>query len=216
MANTTEIVFIVDRSGSMHGQEADIIGGFNSMLNKQKSESYDALITTVLFHQQLFTLHDRIALRKVPPLTSSDYCVGGCTALLDAIGSTISHIRTIHKYARPEDRPSKTLFIIMTDGFENSSHKYTHHQIKDMIHRQKTDCGWEFLFIGADIDAFAAADNIGINYSRTVQFSKADNSYIGCLSAVGDVMCQVSEAPEKLQDEDWDCLLKIFHKKMKK
>ena len=166
----TEIVFILDRSGSMSGLEADTIGGFNSLLQKQKKEEGEAIVSTVLFDDKQEVLHDRKNLQDISPLTEDDYYVRGCTALLDAIGGAIHHIGNVHKYARAEDRPEKTLFIITTDGMENSSHRYTYEKVKHMIQRQKEKFGWEFLFLGANIDAAAEAERFGIQKERAVDY----------------------------------------------
>ena len=148
----TEIVFILDRSGSMSGLEADTIGGFNSLITKQKKEEGEAIVSTVLFDDECQVLHDRKKLEQIEPLTDKDYYVRGCTALLDAVGGAIHHVGNVHKYAREEDRPEKTLFIITTDGQENSSRRYTYEKVKHMVERQKEKFGWEFLFLGANID----------------------------------------------------------------
>lgn len=161
-ANLTELVFILDRSGSMAGLEQDTIGGFNSMLKKQKEEPGTALVSTVLFDDKREVLHDRCNISKISPLTSKDYYVRGCTALLDAVGYAIHHIGNIHKYARKEDIPQKTLFVIITDGMENASRTYASDRVKTMIERQKAKYGWEFIFIGANIDAVETAGSIGI------------------------------------------------------
>lgn len=216
MSNTIEVVFILDRSGSMARQESDVIGGFNAMIEKQREKGYPALVTTVLFNNRIHSLHDRIPLEKVPPMTCADYCVGGSTALLDAMGETIRHIQNIHKYARLEDRPAKVLFVIMTDGLENASRQFNNGQIKRMVKEQEEDAGWEFLFVGADIDAFTAADDVGIRHSRAVQMSKAEDSYSGCFEGVGHVMYCVADNDEKLEDDDWDKLLKVFDTKKKR
>ena len=212
MSNIMEVVFIIDRSGSMSGQESDIIGGFNAMLSRQSKEDYQALITTVLFDTQVARIHDRVPLAQVPTLTEKDYEVGGCTALLDAIGSNIDHIKMVHHYARPEDRPAKTLFVIMTDGLENASHHFSGAQIRSLIQEQET-AGWEFMFIGADIDVFASADDVGIKRSHAFEMFKAIDRFDGCLDAVGDVMHRVASSPEPLTDQGWDELVKIFNKK---
>ena len=168
--NLTEIVFILDRSGSMGGLEADTIGGYNSLLEKQKKEEGEAIISTVLFDDRQEVIHDRIPLDKIKPMTREDYYVRGCTALLDAVGGAIHHIGNVHKYAREEDRPEKTLFIITTDGMENSSRRYSYDKVKSMVERQKKEYGWEFLFLGANIDAIEVAGRFGINADRTVNF----------------------------------------------
>ena len=155
--NLTEVVFILDRSGSMSGLETDTIGGFNSMIQKQKMEAGQALISTVLFNNYSKVLYDRADVQKIPQMTEADFFVHGCTALLDAIGGAIHHIGNVHKYARPEDVPEHTIFIIMTDGMENASHIYSSDKVKHMIERQKEKYGWEFLFLGANIDAIETA-----------------------------------------------------------
>ncbi len=167
----TELVFILDRSGSMSGLEGDTIGGFNSMLEKQKKEEGECFVSTVLFDNEAEVLHDRVRLRDVAPLTDRDYTVRGCTALLDAIGGAIHHIGNIHKYARPEDVPGHTLFVITTDGMENASRRYNAQRVKEMIERQKTKYGWEFLFLGANIDAVETAGRIGIGADRAVTYN---------------------------------------------
>lgn len=165
----TEMVFILDRSGSMRGLESDTIGGFNAMIDKQKQENGTALVTTVLFDHTADYLHDRIPLESVSALTDQDYTVRGSTALLDAVGATIEHIETIRRYIRPEDVPSHTIFIITTDGMENASRKFSYEQVKKQIEAKK-ECGWEFLFIGANIDAAAEASRIGISRERTAEY----------------------------------------------
>ena len=158
----TEIVFILDRSGSMAGLEADTIGGFNAMTEKQKGEPGQALISTVLFDNEIQVIHDRVPLEKIPPLTEKEYFVRGCTALLDAVGGAIHHIGNVHKYAREEDRPEKTLFVITTDGMENASRRYSYDRVRAMVRRQQEKYGWEFLFLGANIDAAEEAGRFGI------------------------------------------------------
>ena len=168
--NLTEIVFILDRSGSMSGLEADTIGGFNSMIEKQKKEAGEALISTVLFDNFSEVIHDRIPVGRVEPMTDREYYVRGCTALLDAIGGAIHHIGNVHKYARPEDVPEHTIFIIMTDGMENASHIYSSDKVKHMIERQKEKYGWEFLFLGANIDAIETAGHFGIDADKAANY----------------------------------------------
>lgn len=166
----TELVFILDRSGSMSGLEADTIGGFNSLLEKQKREEGQVLVSTVLFDNEIQVLHDRICLEDVPPMTEQDYFVRGCTALLDAVGGAIHHIGNVHKYARAEDVPEHTLVVITTDGMENASHRYTAPHVKKMVKRQQEKYGWEFLFLGANIDAVKTAGRFGIAPQRAANY----------------------------------------------
>ena len=168
--NLTELVFILDRSGSMHGLEQDTIGGFNSMIEKQKAEPGEALVNTILFSTTSSVVHDREDLKQVAPLTERQYYTCGCTALMDAIGDAITHIRNVHKYAREEDVPEKTLFVITTDGMENASRRYCREDIRHMIERQKETCGWEFLFLGANIDAVQTAAGFGIDADHAADY----------------------------------------------
>ena len=168
--NLTELVFILDRSGSMAGLEGDTIGGFNAMIEKQKKEPGEAFVSTILFDNVSEVLHDRVSLESVPKMTDRDYTVRGCTALIDAIGGAIKHIGNIHKYARPEDVPEHTMFIITTDGMENASRRFSSDEVKKMIERQKAEFGWEFLFIGANIDAVQTAAQFGIGHDRAVNY----------------------------------------------
>ena len=165
----TELVFILDRSGSMAGLETDTIGGFNAMLAKQRKEPGEAFVSTVLFDNETEVIHDRAPLDQVEDLTQEQYYVRGCTALLDAVGGAIRHIGTVHRYARKEDVPEKTLFIITTDGMENASHRYTYPQVRKMI-QEKQQHGWEFLFLGANIDAAAEASRFGIGQDRAANY----------------------------------------------
>ena len=166
----TEIVFILDRSGSMGGLENDTIGGYNSMIEKQKTEEGEVIISTVLFDHETEVLHDRVPLDKIRPITEKEYFVRGSTALLDAVGGAIHHIGNVHKYARPEDVPEKTLFIITTDGMENSSTRYNYDRVKKMVERQKEKYHWEFIFLGANIDAAEVAGRFGVDKSRAVTY----------------------------------------------
>lgn len=161
--NITELVFILDRSGSMFGLEADTVGGFNSMIQKQNNNEGKVYVSTVLFNSRAVVLHDREEIDKISPMTKNDYQPNGSTALLDAVGDAIHHIGNIHKYARPEDVPEHTMFVITTDGMENASRKYTYEKLRSMIEKQKEKYGWEFLFVGANIDAVSVASNIGIS-----------------------------------------------------
>lgn len=203
----TELVFILDRSGSMGGLESDTIGGFNSMIEKQKKEPGKVYVSTVLFDNRSEVLHDRINLEDVPLMTEKDYYVRGSTALVDAIGGAIHHIVNIHKYAREEDVPEKTMFIITTDGMENASRHYSSNQIKAMIERQK-EAGWEFLFIGANIDAVETAGRYGIRRDRVANY-KADRRgtqilYESVSEAVSNLRCDMSVSEgwnKKLEDD---------------
>lgn len=169
--NLTELVMILDRSGSMRGLEADTIGGYNSMLAQQKKTEGEVLVSTVLFDNRSEVLFDRVPLDKMPEMTEKDYYVRGCTALLDAMGGAISHIGNVHKYAREEDRPEKTIFVITTDGLENASRMYAYDDVKAMVERQKEKYGWEFLFLGANIDAIKTAGRFGIGPDRAANFN---------------------------------------------
>jgi len=171
--NITELVFILDRSGSMAGLETDTIGGFNAMLDKQKKLDGKVYVSTVLFSNQSEVLHDREDIADTCPMTEADYQVGGGTALLDAIGGAIHHIRNIHKYARPEDIPEHTMFVITTDGMENASHQYTRRKVKEMIRCQEEKHGWEFLFVAANIDAAETAEHIGIRRERAANYKQS-------------------------------------------
>ena len=166
----TELVFILDRSGSMAGLERDTIGGFNAMIEKQKREEGQTVVSTVLFESETQVIHDRLPLERIPPMTEEDYTVGGTTALLDAVGKAIHHIGNVHKYARVEDRPDRTLFVITTDGYENSSRQYDYTRVRQMIEWQKEKYGWEFLFLGANIDAAKEAGRLGIAAERAANY----------------------------------------------
>ncbi|MBP0967368.1 MAG: VWA domain-containing protein [Oscillospiraceae bacterium] len=198
--NLTEMVFILDRSGSMSGLEADTIGGFNSMIGKQKKEDGEAFVTTVLFDTRYDVLHDRLPLEKVPAMTDKDYCVGGCTALLDAVGAAIRQIETIHKYARPEDVPAHTIFIITTDGHENSSSNYSYADVKKMI-VSKQEKGWEFLFLGANIDAAAEAARIGISRDRAAEYAASECGTQSLFRAVNKSVAAVRR--KGILDDSW-------------
>ena len=190
--NLTEVVFILDRSGSMTGLEDDTIGGFNSILEKQRQTDNQVLISTILFDHEIKVVHDRVPIAEIQNMTRNDYETRGTTALLDAIGSAIKHIKTVHKYIRDEDRPNKTLFVITTDGMENASHKYSYTDIKKMIEERK-ELGWEFLFLGANIDAIETASRFGIDRSRAANYH---SDHVGTHKAFdalgGAVLCFMS------------------------
>ena len=197
--NLTEIVFILDRSGSMAGLEKDTIGGFNAMIEKQRKEAGEAIISTVLFDNYSEVIHDRLTLDQIPQLTEKEYYVRGCTALLDAVGGAIHHIGNVHKYAREEDRPEKTIFVITTDGMENASRNYTYDRVKAMIERQKGKYGWEFLFLGANIDAAREAARFGIGADRAANYH-ADHEGTGVIyETVSEAICQVRSCAAPLQ-----------------
>lgn len=208
--NLTEIVFILDRSGSMSGLEADTIGGFNSMIEKQKRAEGEALISTVLFDNESEVLHDRVDVQRIKPMTDKDYTVRGCTALLDAIGGAIHHIGNVHKYARAEDVPEHTMFVITTDGMENASRRYDSETVKKMIERQKEKYGWEFLFLGANIDAVETAKHFGIGADRAVNYHSDSEGTQLNYEVLSDAICAVRcSAPlsadwKKRIDEDYE------------
>ena len=216
----TEIVFILDRSGSMSGLEADTIGGYNSLIAKQKKEEGEAIISTVLFDDTCEVLHDRKKLEKICPLTDKDYYVRGCTALLDAVGGAIHHIGNVHKYAREEDRPEKTLFIITTDGMENSSKRYTYDMVKKMVERQKEKYGWEFLFLGANIDAAAEAKRFGIKEDRAVNYNCDSEGTAVNYKALSKAVSRVRSCADiRVMDEaltGWDADIKEDYNRRKK
>ena len=197
----TELVFIIDRSGSMSGLERDTIGGFNSMIRKQKQAEGEALISTVLFDNVSEVLHDRVNVKDIQSMTEHDYTVRGTTALLDAIGGAIYHIGNVHKYARQEDVPEHTMFVITTDGMENASRYYSSDKVKKMIERQKVKYGWEFLFLGANIDAVETASHFGIGADRAVNYNCDSEGTALNYEVVSDAICSVRcSAPLK---SDW-------------
>jgi uncharacterized protein YegL len=208
----TEIVFILDRSGSMRGLEGDTIGGYNSMIDKQKGEEGEALISTILFDGETEVLHDRIPLDKISPITEKEYYVRGSTALLDAVGGAIHHIGSIHKHARPEDVPEKTLFIITTDGMENSSRMYSYDKVKKMIEKKKEKNHWEFIFLGANIDAVSVANRFGVDKSHAVRYEcdgagtalnfKVMNKMVACARAAesSEAMAAAFDSDEMLSE----------------
>ena len=206
----TELVFILDRSGSMSGLETDTIGGFNAMIEKQKKEKGEAYVSTILFDHMSEVLHDRVSLSEINPMTEEDYYVRGCTALLDAMGGAIHHIATVHKYAREEDRPEHTLFVITTDGMENASKYYSSDRVKKMVAHQKEKYGWEFLFLGANIDAVETARGFGIDENRAVNFhADSDGTALNfevLAETISDVRCSraIRGDWKKRIDEDYE------------
>ena len=198
----TELVFILDKSGSMSGMEKDTIGGFNSMIEKQKKESGTAYVSTVLFSNTSKVLHDRVDIKDIKPMTEEDYQVNGCTALLDAIGGSIRHISNVHKYARKEDVPVKTIFLITTDGMENASREYSSSRVKEMIQAKTQEFGWEFIFLAANIDAVETAERYGIRKERAVNYVQnkegIEKSYYMMSEAISTLRNKKS-----LDDEKW-------------
>ena len=200
----TEMVFILDRSGSMGGLEKDTIGGYNSLIEKQKKEEGEALVSTVLFDHEQEVLLDRVPLDKIKELTEDEYYVRGCTALLDAIGGAIHHIGNIHKYAREEDVPEKTIFVITTDGLENASKRYSYRDIKKMIKRQEEKYGWEFLFLGANIDVAKESDRLGIRQDRAVRYVNDSEGIELNYEVVGCAMSAMRVMPDsRKMDGSW-------------
>ena len=184
--NLTELVFIIDKSGSMNGFEADTVGGFNSMIEKQREAEGEVYVSTVLFDNYSQVLHDRLPISEIEAMTRQNYRPGGCTALLDALGDAIHHIGNIHKYAREEDIPEHTVFVITTDGMENASRKYSKEEIKKMITHKTESYGWEFIFLAANIDAIETAGNIGIRPERAANYKQTDTGYAECYRAMSE------------------------------
>ena len=209
--NLTELVMILDRSGSMGGLESDTIGGYNSMLKKQRETEGEVLVSTVLFDGESEVLYDRIPLQDMPQMTEKEYYVRGCTALLDAIGGAIHHIGNVHKYAKDEDRPEKTIFVITTDGLENASKRYSYEKVKQMVERQKEKYGWEFLFLGANIDAIKTAGRFGIAPDRAANYNSDHMGTALNYEVLANAVCEmrVSAAPidgnwKRRIEEDFD------------
>ena len=210
---TTELVFILDRSGSMSGLESDTIGGFNGMIKEQKKKEGECFVSTVLFDHEMLVLHDRIPLAKVKRMTENDYQVRGCTALLDAIGRSIIHIDNIHRYAREEDVPDNTVFVIITDGMENASTEFSSRKVKEMIERKKKGFGWEFLFIGANIDAVETASHIGISKERAVNYVADSMGTDVVYRNVSNAVCSIRENASL--GKDWSDEINKDYKKRK-
>ena len=211
--NRTELVFIIDRSGSMGGLESDTIGGFNSMLKKQQAEPGECRITTVLFDDKYEILHDRIDLKAVGPLTSEEYFVRGATALLDAVGRTIRKIGDVQKRTASSYRAEKVLFVITTDGMENASRNFSYGQVKSLIKRQKSRYGWEFVFLGADIDAVDVADRIGIGRNRAQNYHKDSDGIALNYSVLCETVAKFRAAPGKAKlNDDWGAGIEADYK----
>lgn len=199
--NITELVFIVDKSGSMFGFEQDTVGGINSTLQKQREGEGEVLVTTILFNNRTEVVHDRLPIDRVTEMNPADYEPMGTTALLDALGEAITHVKTIHKYARKEDVPNKTIFVVTTDGKENASHRFSYSQIKRMIEIQQTTCGWEFIFLAANIDAAETAESIGIHRSRAAKYNVSHEGVEDCYNAIS---CYISASRRgNDRDDEW-------------
>ncbi len=209
----TEMVFILDRSGSMAGLEDDTIGGFNAMVKKQQKEEGKALLSAVLFSDRSNVIYDRVDIEKVEPMNDRQYQVGGCTALLDAVGEAIRHIRNVHKYAREEDRPAKTVFVITTDGMENASREYDHKKVSGMI-REQQEKGWEFLFLGANIDAVAAARDLGIREDMAVEYEADSEGTEINFEAVSGAIGSLRRS--EVLDASWKADIEEYHTKRSK
>ena len=200
--NLTELVMILDRSGSMGGLETDTIGGYNSMLKKQSKTEGEVMVSTVLFDDCSEVLYDRVPLSKLPQMTEKEYYVRGCTALLDAVGGAIHHIGNVHKYAREEDRPEKTIFVITTDGLENASREYSCDRVKQMVERQKEKYGWEFLFLGANIDAIETAGRFGISADRAANYNSDHEGTALNYEVLADTVCEMRASATPIS-ADW-------------
>ena len=202
--NITELVFILDKSGSMSGLESDTIGGFNAMIEKQKKVDGKCYVSTVLFSNEAQVIHDRVDISEVKPMTEKEYYVDGCTALLDALGGAIHHIGNVHKYARPEDVPEHTIFVITTDGMENASRRYTDRKVKEMIKKEEEKYGWEFLFLAANIDAVETAERYGIRRERAANYratKEGTNAMYDCMSVAVSRIRKTEELSADWADE---------------
>lgn len=198
----TELVFIIDESGSMSGFEADTVGGFNSMIEKQREEEGEAFVSAVLFNQKSRVLYDRVPLSEVGRMQKEDYLPRGCTALYDALGSAIHHIKGVHRYIRREDIPEHTIFVITTDGMENASSRYSRKEVKEMIERMREERGWEFIFVAANIDVESAAEDIGIDRSHAARYMQSDVGIQACYEAMSAYVSR-SRRREKTEEDAW-------------
>jgi uncharacterized protein YegL len=203
MANTTEMVFIIDKSGSMSGLESDTIGGFNSNIDKQLETGENVLVTTVLFDTNFSTLHDRINISKVEKMTRKDYCPGGGTALCDAVGNTVNRIKYAQQYLKEEERPNKTMFVIITDGQENSSREFSSSKVKQLITEQKQKYDWEFLFLGANMDAVETANTYGIDADRAVTYMSDIVGTTTAWNALGAITSGFAKLGKKAMSKEW-------------
>ena len=199
--NVTELVFILDRSGSMSGLESDTIGGFNATVEKQRKLEGKVYVSTVLFDHASEVLHDRVDINEIHPMTENEYQVRGSTALIDALGGAIHHIANIHKYARTEDVPEHTMFVIITDGMENSSRRYSADEVRRMVKHEQEKYGWEFLFLGANIDAIETAGRYGIRPERAANYNCSPDGLDMMYDCVSDAI--ISKRANKLNDFNW-------------
>lgn len=200
--NTAEVVFILDKSGSMYDMTQDTIGGFNSVLDEHKKKGCTVLVSTVLFNDDIELLHDRLPIADVPKLTEKEYRAEGCTALIDAIGYSIKHVEEIHRYIRPEDVPSRTLFMITTDGLENASSRYSSSEVKKMI-TAKQEAGWDFVFLAANIDAVETAKSFGINPDRAVGYHNDSRGNAVKFAAMDNCMEMIEEDADLSYCLEW-------------
>ncbi len=203
MADTTEMVFIIDKSGSMSGLESDTIGGFNSNITKQLETGENVLVTTVLFDTKFITLHDRVNITKIEKMTKNDYTPGGSTALCDAVGNTINRIKYAQQYLKEDEKPNKTMFVIITDGQENSSREFSSSQIKKLITEQKKEHDWEFIFLGANMDAVETANTYGINADRAVTYMSDFVGTTTAWNAIAGLTSCFAKVGRKALDKEW-------------
>ena len=214
----TELIFILDRSGSMSGLEDDTIGGFNGMLQKQKDAEGQINVTTVLFDDQIDVIHDRFPIDIIEPLTDKDYYVRGCTALLDAVGEAVRKIENVQNHLPEDYKANKVIFVITTDGHENSSKRFTYSQIKKTIEAKK-EIGWEFLFLGANIDAIGEAEKMGISRNRAVTYENDKMGIATNYKVIGDVLCRyraIDDECDSLFDGDWAKEIEDYHEEAEK
>jgi len=209
----TELIFILDRSGSMGGLESDTIGGYNAMLKKQMEAEGSAYITTVLFDDEYELLHDRINLKGVKPITEKEYFVRGTTALLDAVGKSIQKIVNVQRNTSDDEKAEKVLFVITTDGLENASREYSYNKVRAMIEKQKSRYGWEFIFLGANIDAVSEAEKFGIDSSRAAQFHNDKDGIELNYKVVSEAICELRSS--KMISRDWKKEIDVDYKKRK-
>ena len=198
----TEMLFILDRSGSMSGLETETIGGFNSLIEKQKNVEGNAIVNTVLFDGEMNVIHNRVPLENVKPLTEKEYYARGCTALLDAVAKSVKHVRRVQKGLTEDEKPEHTIVVITTDGEENSSREYSLEKVKRLVKRMQEKHNWEFMFLGANIDAISAAGRIGISASRAVRYKSDKRGTALNYKVVGEAMACMRSCREKIAD-DW-------------